>query len=341
MNTGTLIRARAPAKLILSGEHAVLYDQPALAMAINRYTETAVRWSTPLHLSFDLLGINYKQKVTLEALKRLKLQLQKDYHAFHHGRLNIREVLKHPFELTLYTVMNVLERLKHKLPMGIDINTHSNIPIGSGLGSSAACVVSMIKALSQLLELPLNMEDYLRLGIESENLQHGVSSGLDIRMSFHGGAAFYEHGQYDSRPLPNWGLQLVQTGNPDSSTGECVTRAATYLNKDTALAAAFGDITRGIDSSIQANNNQEILRLINENQRLLERIQVVPDKVKRFIQRVESHGAAAKICGAGNVRGDAAGIVWVWGDLPLQALCEEFAYEIMPVKGDAHGASVF
>lgn len=341
MNTGTLIRARAPAKLILSGEHAVLYDQPALAMAINRYTETAVRWSTPLHLSFDLLGINYKQKLTLEALKRLKLQLQKDYHAFHHGRLNIRDVLKHPFELTLYTVMNVLERLKHKLPMGIDINTHSNIPIGSGLGSSAACVVSMIKALSQLLELPLNMEDYLRLGIESENLQHGVSSGLDIRMSYHGGAAFYEQGQYQTRQLPDWGLQLIQTGNPEASTGECVATAARFLKEDVSLKRAFGDITRAMDIAIKNNNTQELAELIRENQRLLEAIAVVPDKVKYFIQRVEAQGAVAKICGAGSVYGDAAGIVWVWGDLPLQALCEEFAYEILPVKGDAHGASVF
>lgn len=337
MNSKPYLKARAPAKLILSGEHAVLYGQPALAMAINRYTETTVSWSTPLHLSFDLLGINYKQKLTLEALKRLKHKLQRQYQAFHHGRLSIREVLKNPFELTLYTAMNVLERLKHALPMGIDIGTDSSIPIGAGLGSSAACVVSMIKALCHFLAIDLSVDDYLRLGIESENLQHGVSSGLDIRMSYHGGAGYFHQGHFHTRPLPNLPLQLVLTGCPSSTTGECVAHAAKFF-QDPGLAAAFGTVTHALDQALLQHQTAEVADLINQNQLLLQRLQVVPSKVTAFINEVRTWGAAAKVCGAGSVQGDAAGAVLVLGDIDLRDLCQRYAYQIMPITGDAHGA---
>ncbi len=46
------LTVQAPAKLILSGEHAVLYAQPALAMAVNRYTTTTTTWLDSPHINF-------------------------------------------------------------------------------------------------------------------------------------------------------------------------------------------------------------------------------------------------------------------------------------------------
>lgn len=334
------LKARAPAKIILSGEHAVVYGHPAFTMAINRYTETLVRWNTPLHLTFNLLGIDYRQKITLEALKRLKRKLQKQYAQFSHGHTSIRDVLKHPFELTLYTAINVIEKLKHKLPMGIDIDTNSNIPIGCGLGSSAACVVSVIKALGHFLGIDMAIEDYIRLGIESENLQHGFSSGLDIHISYQGGAMLYQNGQFLQRPLPNFPMQLVLTGQPLSTTGECVLQAKRHFNTST-IGTDFAAVTRQLDAAITNNNKEAIKECLRRNHDLLQQIDVVSSKASRFIMAIEAMGGAAKVCGAGTIRGDASGVILVVCEEDITAICLEYGYQLLAIKGDHHGATIF
>ncbi len=340
MSNKTIIKAKAPAKVILSGEHAVVYGQPALAMAINRYTHAQVSWSTPFHFTFNLLGIDFKQKMTLEALKRLKRQLKKQYQRFHRGHISIREVMKHPVELTLYTAMSVIEKLTHKLPMGIDVDSHSNIPVGCGLGSSAACVVSMITALSHFLELEMDIDDYIRLGIESENLQHGFSSGLDVRISYHGGCLFYENGLFSTRSLPTFPMQWVLSGKPRSSTGECISHAKPFFEK-TAIINDFKATTIALDQAIRDNQLIDIHHCVQENHRLLKHIGVVPQQVAEFINHIEQQGGAAKICGAGSLQDGPAGIILVVGDLDIQELCQTFNYELMPIRGDSRGANVF
>lgn len=339
MSTDKVIRARAPAKIILSGEHAVVYGQPALAMAINRYTESRVSWSTPLHFTFNLLGLDFKQKMTLEALKRVKRTLRKQYQQFSQGALSIREVLKHPFELTLYTAINVLDKLKHNLPMGIDFDTKSTIPIGSGLGSSAACVVSLITALSAFLDAELSIEDYIRLGIESENLQHGFSSGLDVHISYLGGCLFYQNGIFKRRQAPQFPLQLVLTGRPSSTTGECIAEAKKIFT-NSEIANDFAAVTTALDAAMQENDLPTFQTTIRQNHQLLKKIGVVPDKVSNFIQAIESMHGAAKISGSGSIKGDAAGAVLCVTEENLNSLCHTYGYELLTITGDQDGAKI-
>ncbi len=339
MNKQHAIKARAPAKIILSGEHAVVYGQPALAMAINRYTESHICWSTPFHFTFNLLGIDFRQKMTLEALKRVKRQLKKQYQQFSLGHIHIRDVMKHPVELTLYTAMSVIEKLKHKLPMGIDIDSHSSIPVGCGLGSSAACVVSMITALSHFLDIEMTVDDYIRLGIESENLQHGVSSGLDVHISYRGGCLLYENGLFKQRHMPNFPMQLVLTGKPLSSTGDCISHAKPFFENPKTIED-FKSVTLALDQAINDDKLVEIKRAIRENHRLLEHIGVVPAKISEFISVIEKQGGAAKICGAGSIQDGAGGIVLVVSEDDIRPICQDFSYELMSAKGDGHGAKI-
>ena len=339
MTDKEFLKVRAPAKLILSGEHSVVYGQPALAMAVDRYTETIVRWTTPLHFSFNLLGIDFRQKVTLEALKRLKQNLNSQYEKFNLGKISIREVLKNPFELTLYTAINVIERLKHKLPMGIDIATESNIPIGCGMGSSAASVVSVIYGLCNFLDIEFSIDDYIRLGIKSENLQHGVSSGLDVQVIHQGGCIHYQQGMFTTRPLPQLSFHLIQTGKPESTTGECVSHAKSFFEKS-SLCDDFAAVTSNLDQALQGNKQNNVNGAIQENHRLLKRIGVVTDKAAQFIEKIEKLGGAAKICGAGSIKGDNAGIILAICKQDISSLTEEYGYKLMPVTGDSRGVHI-
>ena len=310
--------ARAPGKLILSGEHAVVYGHPAIALAVDRYAESTVRSASKFSHSsnftppvfspsvfFNFLNLKYAKSFTLSTLFSLKHELQNQYHAFLEGKCGIRDVLKKPFELLQFTVSNLLEKGNITPNSGIEVHTSSNIPIGYGMGSSAASVMSTLFALAKFYDLEFDPTSFLNLGKEAENLQHGRSSGLDLHLALTGGCLKFEKGKAETRPLPKFPLRIIETGKPESTTGQCVIAAALHFEKS-SIGNDFADVTRALDTAARISDVKECIR---SNHRLLNKIGVVPPKVQEFIHLVEKEGGAAKICGAGSIQGDAAGVL--------------------------------
>lgn len=339
MTASQHIRVRTPAKLVISGEHAVVYGNPAIGIAVNRYMDVTIRWLKLAQWSFELMGISFKRQVTLSALHKLKGKIHRQYELFKNGEHSIRDVLKHPFELSLYTATNVIEKFRRHLPNGIGIATDSDIPTGCGMGSSAACVVGLIHAMAELLDLDLSIEDYLALGVESENLQHGNSSGLDVNLVYRGGCLHYQ--QQICTPLrypTDWNWQLIHTGTPASSTGECISAAKNHLSA--LMLADFAQTTQHMREALELGNIPQAQQAINDNHQLLKKIGVVPETVARFIRDCESKNAAAKVCGAGACYGQAAGMVLVLGDSTVGDLCQRYGYTLMPVQIETRGSHV-
>jgi mevalonate kinase len=334
------LTATAPAKLIISGEHSVLYGQPALAVAVNRYTSTTTTWSTAARIHFDLLDLSYAKSYTCQALRNIAKNLHNDYSNFLAGEQNISSVIKRPFELLQYSVSSLLDVLNVKLLRGVDICVESNIPIGCGMGSSAAAVVSTVSALSALLRCDWNNSDQLAFCREIENLQHGKSSGLDLHLVTYGGCVRFENGETQSRAVPKIPLNIVNTGQPKSSTGACVAHVVPAFTNDPELASEFAAITNQIDAALASNNLLEFKQGIRANHRLLLRIGVVPDKVANFIRDIEASGGAAKICGAGAVLGDNAGIVLLVADHDVQDVVTKYGYDLQSVQVDTHGITI-
>lgn len=334
------LTATAPAKLIISGEHSVLYGQPALAMAINRYTSTTTTWSSTSKIHFDLLDLSYAKSYTRQALRNIAKNLHDDYSNFLAGEKNISGVIKFPFELLQYSVSRLLEVLNVKLSRGVDICVESNIPIGCGMGSSAAAVVSTVSALATLLHCNWKNSDQLAFCREVENLQHGKSSGLDLHLATHGGCVRFENGVAQARSTPKIPLSIVNTGRPESSTGACVTSVASAFTNDSTLAREFAVVTNLIDTALVANDTLEFKRGIRANHSLLRRIGVVPDKVANFISDIETVGGAAKICGAGAILGDNAGVVLLVADHDVQNIVRNYGYELQSIQVDTHGITV-
>lgn len=331
----------APGKLILSGEHSVVYGKPALAMAVNRYvTAKAIPQFLPF-ISFDLSDFAYADQMSFSALKLLKNRIKDKYHKFIHGEFKIREVLQKPVELAQFTLMLFFEMANVKwLTQGIKLQLQSDIPVGCGMGSSAATILSVIHAMAKHLNVELPKERFYHLGLEAENLQHGLSSGLDLRVSLNGGCLYIQDGKFETRIEPAFPMYLVNTGAPLASTGECVTHAAEFFKKS-SIGNDFADVTQAMDYAIQQNNFFDILKTVKQNHLLLQKIGVVPDRVSHFIEQTESLGAA-KICGAGSVIGDNAGVVLVITEDKdsLEKLSNEFQYSIVPVKAESRGVHV-
>lgn len=329
----------APGKLILSGEHSVLYGKPALAMAVDRYVIATTKPQTGQLISFDLSDLNYERGLTVSSLERLKDRIKEKYHRFLQGDFKIRDVLQKPFELAQFAMSLCLEILNVKLTQGMQIHLQSTIPIGCGMGSSAATILSIIHAVTQHVDMNLSKEAIYQLGLEAENVQHGRSSGLDLQVSLYGGCRYLKEAHIYPRPLPTLPLFLVNTGTPQSSTGECVSQAATYF-KTSSIAEDFAAITNAMDAAI--NQQTSILNLIRENHQLLIQIGVVPASVQRFIADVEQMGGAAKVCGAGSVSGEQAGVLLVMleDEAALRKTCDNYHYSILPIQGEARGVHV-
>lgn len=343
--------ARAPAKLILSGEHAVLYGSPSLAIAIDIYADTTVSYNNNLNkiLGFDFANLKYNAKRTLDTLSILKNKAQSDYNRFLRGECNIKEVLNKPFELLQFALSNFLEQLNINLPGGLNIKTDSNIPTGCGLGSSAATIMSLLYAVGDLLDLNIDKPKYIELARAAENLQHGKSSGIDLNLTTQGGCIKFQSGKYKKLDV-NYKIHtdyfyLINTGIPIVTTGQCVIYAKKYFVKNNSLKQDFEAITNGLEKNLIDNKINNIILDIQNNHKLLDYIKVVPSKVSNFIANIEKIGGAAKICGAGAVSGDNAGAVLaVCNSIDvlnnLKQLCKFYNYSIQKVNIDSHGIRI-
>lgn len=335
------MKVYAPGKLILSGEHAVVHGQPALAMAVNRYAVASVGRGLFPKVSLDLADIAHSSHLTLQDLHSIKERVKRKYQKFVRGEYHIRDVLRKPFELVQAALGIMAGEHNITLPDGMKIHVASDIPIGSGMGSSAASILCVMKAASLHLNVPISTDILYQMALEAENLQHGNSSGLDLRVSLHGGCVYVKGLQIAPREVPTFPFYLVNTGAPTSTTGECVNAVAHHFQSP-LLNEQFASVTDSMDAGLQAQSWQVMHDAVRENHRLLNAIGVVPARVNQFIDAAEASGAAAKICGAGAVTGDHAGIVMVMTkDVEqLTSLCKQYHYEMFSVSGESRGVHV-
>jgi len=336
------MKAIAPGKLILSGEHAVVYGRPALAMAVNRHAQAFVlEDGADGTVSFDLADLTgEKGSFTLRALREMHRRTRENYRAFLEGRLGIRDVLHKPIELFEFAFVNVLDGLHLKLGPGVNIRLHSNIPIGCGMGSSAATVMSVLRGLGHYFRIEFRPDWYYKYSLEAENLQHGHASGLDTYVSMHGGCVRFRQGEARSLPLPRLPLYVVNTGTPASTTGEAVAPVAAAVGPKSRIWDEFERTTNAFETALSNADGPAFLSAVRTNHRLLRDIGVVPDRVAEFVAEIEKSGGAAKICGAGAVSGDAGGMLLVAGRRPDPALCAAYGCESLTIRPDPMGVRI-
>ncbi|RKX43017.1 MAG: mevalonate kinase [Verrucomicrobia bacterium] len=330
------MKAVAPGKLILSGEHAVVYGKPAIAMAIDRSAVFELTPQAGNKITFDLPGGEGSGSQTIMALRDLKRRVDKKYREFLCGEIGIRDVLAMPADLFRFAFVHTLDGLHRHIDSGICLKLRSSIPVGCGMGSSAATVLSEIRALGHYLRVDFKPDWYYEYSLDAEKLQHGKPSGVDSYISLHGGCASFKEGVAQSMSLPRMKMFMVQTGIPESTTGESV-MAVERNFRNSGIWSEFEGVTIAFEDAISANNEQKVRWLVRENNRLLSAIGVVPERVQRFIAEIEQWGGSAKVCGAGSVTGNNGGVVLVFADVSPSELCEKHGYTVSPVRGDPLG----
>lgn len=304
-----------PAKIILSGEHSVIYGAPAIGAPLSLFLYS--RWSElpEKDIFLRIEGHAPQAETTWAALPEKLAVYRARYAAFRQDRAEIREVLPGPLDLVLLTFAVFQEKTGVELP-GLSVSLETQIPVSSGLGSSSSLIYNLLRGLLRFAKIKMPMPELLALARDIEDFQHGISSGIDLALvSAKQPLVFLkDKGVVESMPPIPSGIVLVQTGKPSVSTGQCVARVRENFAQDDGLWCDFAACTRGIQTAFALDDFAALGQGIAQNQKLLERIGVVPDKVQNFINDCGKAGIAAKVCGAGAISGDGAGMVWALAD---------------------------
>ncbi len=329
--------ARAPGKAILSGEHSVLYGAPALALAVNRCASAEITVSSDDEIELQLADTGHLSRCNWSDLAEHYHACENGYRQFLNGDCGIHSVLPDQGSLYLFALAELCRDFPDLERSGIHIRIHSEIPIGAGMGSSAATVAAMIYGLTGQFGLTLSREQLFRLTQGTERLQHGRSSGIDPAVCCYGGLIRFDHGDISPQPFSAGdGWYLLDSGRPEVSTGACCEQVRKGF-ADSEIWSEFAGVTRALDEAIAAPDSDRIQEMIRHNHRLLCTIGVVPEPIQQLISLIEQQGGAAKISGAGASQGDRGGLVLIRTAPGSPAPKLPDGYPVQPLQIDQQG----
>lgn len=271
------VTASAPGKIILFGEHAVVYGQPALAVPLTSVQATAT-----------IVPGEPGEGLVIEA---------RDLNT----RLSLAEAAT---EALTVTAKLVLARLQQPEPDAV-ATIQSTIPVASGLGSGAAVSAALARALAEYLGNRLTDQEVSELVFEVEKIHHGTPSGIDNTVVCYARPVFFVRSQAPEtfHPAKSFHLIIGDTGiaSPTRLAVGAVREA--WQNRPLAMEALFtqvGNITRSARLAIESGDVAAIGPLMNDNQRLLEQMGVSSPELERLIHAARGAGAdGAKLSGGG------------------------------------------
>jgi len=288
-----MITSSAPAKVYLFGEHAVVYGEPAVPCAIERRATVTVERRSDSQICVQA------NDLTLDG-----------FTVTWGGRTDSRPDVDVPTPL-IETAMGYLDgAIEQALEaagesgIGFDITVESAIPLGAGLGSSAAVVVAGIDAATRELGVELAPQTIADRAYQVEyEVQDGQASRADTFCSAMGGAVRVEGD--DCRQLidvPTLPFVIGYDGDA-GDTGELVAGVRSLKDEYGFAAdtvAAIGDIVRSGERALREDDVEEIGRLMDFNHGLLSALGVSARSLDSMVWAAREAGAdGAKLTGAG------------------------------------------
>ncbi len=271
--------AQASGKVILLGEHAVVYGHPAIAAGLSRGV-TAEASPTPGAL--DTLYVR-PWDVTLELPAE--------------GPGDDAPPLARAFG----------EALAGRDPGRPRVRVEATvaIPGGSGLGCSAALGVAVIRALDDALGASHDAASLLARSLRWERVFHGQPSGVDNAMAASGGLGWYVKGEPLTPIRARTPLHLVVGDSGESSATRATVEAIARLHarapdKTSQTMAAIGSIARNGRLAIEAGDARALGQLMDMNQWLLAALMLSTPRLEEMCATARAAGAlGAKLTGGG------------------------------------------
>ncbi len=282
--------ASAPGKIILFGEHAVVYGRPALAVPVTQ-VQAQVNVTTPL--PDPSRNSATPANILIEA-PDIGLAASLDD--------LLAETRPHPLA---YAVSAVLYNLKIIQPPPMTIHITSTIPVASGLGSGAAVSVAIIRAVSAFVSQPLPDERICALAFEVEKLHHGTPSGIDNTVITYAAPVYFVKGQpmeifHVTRPFT---IVIADTGISAPTKASVGDVRRLWEADPASLDKIFDRIGGIVDKArrfIETGQFEAFGPLMDENHALLQALTVSSPALDRIVLAARHAGAlGAKLSGGG------------------------------------------
>ena len=277
--TEAAVRLSVPGKVILMGEHAAVYGRPAVVAAVDlRLTvEAGVRsgrsGSKGGYVRLDLPDIGVAEERFWPEIEAFANRARSRWRAFRAGQEPFRASRDRSGLVRIAVGEAMASLAAASAPLrerSLELRLRSAIPVGGGLGSSAAAAVGVVAAVravagvylgatpaagnadrrtrategasEDLSPVEVGGEELLAIeaaALEVERRQHGFPSGIDSGTVLRGGVLFVRAGecdlQFDDLPRPRWlrnGLSIIDSGTPDQTTGAVVTTVRRRYEQD-------------------------------------------------------------------------------------------------------------
>lgn len=288
--------ASAPGKIILFGEHAVVYGEPAIAVPVTQLQATAVVEDAP-QPGVRLRAPDLGEDVWLD-----------------------EAAAEHPLAAAVRTLLAAIESPMpvppSPFPFRLKITVTSSIPIASGLGSGAAIAAALIRALARHLgrhDLATD-ERVSQMTYEVERIHHGTPSGIDNTVVSYGRPVFFIRAGAPVKPRPVQVLEPFTTGRPfhfligDSGvrapTLESVSDVRAQWEADPSrmeeLFAACGRLAIAARQALETGDTAAVGRLMTDNHTVLQNLTVSSEPLDRLVAAALTAGAfGAKLSGGG------------------------------------------
>ncbi|GAB4522222.1 MAG: mevalonate kinase [Anaerolineae bacterium] len=268
----------APAKVILFGEHAVVYGKPAIAVPVSSLRATASYTPNEEGLRINALDLNAVLPVDIDS-----------------------DMVDNALVITARLLLAHL----NAPPPKVTITLSSTIPMASGLGSGAAVSTALARALLGALGASFSIEDLNQLIYEIEKLHHGTPSGIDNTVIVYEKPVYFVRGQ---------DLETLNIGQPFTlvigDTGEAaLTRVAVgdvrqLVEGDPVrmqpILDAIQHISERARRAIEQGDVASLGPLMDENHDYLQQLTVSSPGLDTLVAAARSAGAwGAKLSGGG------------------------------------------
>ena len=302
----------APGKVILLGEHAVVYGRPAIAATLGR----GLGATAELDAQDQVLRIPYWGK------RGLRIRLGEQRTGF--------EVMERAFEAAL----TAADLGRQPLTVTVD----GSLPPGVGLGSSAAFAVAVLRALGEFRGRPFSGDELIEAATSVESVFHGTPSGVDHTVIALGGCVRFEQRADETvrrldlvEPLP-----VVVGWTPrEGVTREVVARLRDRRNALPALYErlfdAIGELVEAGEQAIAAHDLETLGALFDLNHGYLNACGVSTVAIERMVAVARDNGAlGAKMTGAGC--GGAVIALAPEGTIDIVGALEKAGFEAFPTE---------
>jgi len=273
-----MTQASASGKIILFGEHAVVYGRPALAVPV-----------TQVHADVEVQASS-RPGIWIEAP-------EVDLHA---------ELNTLPSDHPIASVIHNFLFLWRVSPFpNLDIRIDSTIPVASGLGSGAAVTVALTRALASHLEHSIRDEEVNAFAYEIEKLHHGTPSGIDNTVITYASPVYFIKG----KPI-----ETFRVGKPFTIViGDTGIHAPTKESVGDVrklweangpqwenVFDRVGEIARTAREVIEKGDTDKMGQLMDQNHALLQEMTVSSRELDTLVAAARQAGAlGAKMSGGG------------------------------------------